>query len=127
MRREVHCDGRDARAAPAIAALDLALLCRAGFEADLIEELRALAGFEAARCESTQAALVRVQAATRAPRLEELLFARDLMVVAEELPALDARDRLTPLRAALARLGAFDRLQVLAPDSDQTRPLSPLA
>lgn len=107
--------------------MDLALLCRAGFEPDLIEELRALPGFEGARCESSQAALVRVADAARAPRLDELLFARDLMIVAEELPSLDARDRLTPLRAALGRQGAFGGLRMLAPDSDDTRPLAPLA
>lgn len=107
--------------------MDLALLCRAGFEPDLIAELSALAGFAACACDAPQPALVRVRGAPRAPRLEELLFARDLIVVVAELPALSAKDRLAPLAAALAQLGPFDALQVLAPDSDATRPLAPLA
>ncbi|GMU43151.1 MAG: 23S rRNA (cytidine(2498)-2'-O)-methyltransferase RlmM [Xanthomonadales bacterium] len=104
--------------------MHLALLCRAGFEPDLIAELRALPGLDAAGVASPQAALVRVQAAARAPQLDELLFARELMVVAAELVALEPRDRVTPLAAALA---PFARVQVVVPDSDDTRPLAPLA
>lgn len=117
----VHADGSAARAG----ALHLAALCRAGFEADLCAELSEL--LAGARVHSPQAALVRVDGATRCPRLDELVYARDLIVVDAELPALDPKDRLTPIRAALTEAGIDGPVAILAPDADATKPLAPLA
>jgi hypothetical protein len=106
-------------------ALRLAALCRAGFESDLCAELAEL--LPGARVQSPQAALVRVDGATRCPRLDELVYARDLIVIDAELPALDAKDRLTPIRSALADAGIDGPVAILAPDADATKPLAPLA
>ncbi len=106
----------------------LALLCRVGFEPDLIEELRAW--FQArglvVAIGSTQAAVVRTGPTGAVPRLGELVFARDLLVVTAELPALGVKDRITPIGEALDQLGGLARLNVLAPDSEATKPLAPL-
>lgn len=106
----------------------LALLCRAGFEPDLIEELKAWfhARGIAVAVDSVQAAVVRTGPTNMIPRLTELVFARDLLLVSSELPTLGVKDRITPISAALDQLGPFAQLNVLAPDSDATKPLSPL-
>lgn len=107
---------------------ELALMCRVGFEADLIDELahwyaQAQAG---ATLRSDQPGVVRISAATQLPRCSELVYARDCIVVHQELPALDPRDRLTPITAALAQAGLALPALVLAPDSEATKPLAPL-
>lgn len=107
---------------------DLAFLCRAGFERDLCDELSAwfAAHGGAPDVASPQAAVVRVRAAAGVPPLQELVYARDLLVVHAELPALGVKDRVTPLAEALQPLRPFAALALLAPDSDDTRPLAPL-
>ncbi|HWS25172.1 MAG TPA: 23S rRNA (cytidine(2498)-2'-O)-methyltransferase RlmM [Xanthomonadales bacterium] len=106
----------------------LALLCRVGFESDLIEELKAW--FQArgliVAIDSTQPAVVRTGPTSAVPRLTELVFARDLLLVTAELPALGVKDRITPISAALDQIGAFALVSVLAPDSEATKPLAPL-
>jgi len=106
----------------------LALLCRVGFEPDLIEELKAWfhARGAAVTVDSVQPAVVRTGPTSAVPRLTELVFARDLMVVTAELPTLGVKDRITPIGAALDALGPFSSLSVLAPDSEATKPLAPL-
>lgn len=106
----------------------LALMCRVGFEADLIDELAHwyAQAQAAATLRSDQPGVVRVSAATLLPRCSELVYARDCIVVHQELPALDPRDRLTPITAALAQAGLAPPALVLAPDSEATKPLAPL-
>ncbi len=96
--------------------MTFALLCRPGFEADLIAELGA--------GQSPQAGLVLAEAT---PPFDEMVFARDVLEIRHRLPALDAKDRVTPLRAALATLGPLESISVIHPDADDTRPLAPLA
>lgn len=107
---------------------DFALLCRVGFEPDLVDELAAW--FEArqggARMEKMQDGVVRVRAASALPPLADLAFARDLMVVCAELPALNAKDRVSPLAASLDAAALLGAPEVLAPDAEATKPLAPL-
>ncbi len=107
---------------------DLAFLCRAGFERDLCDELSAwfAAHGGAAEIATPQAAVVRVRGAAGVPSLADLVYARDLLIVRAELPALGVKDRVTPLAEALQSLRPFSALTVLTPDSDDTRPLAPL-
>ncbi len=93
-----------------------ALLCRPGFESDLIAELGAAS--------SPQPGLVLCE---HLPPFRDLVFARDAMEISRELPSLDARDRVTPIRGALAALAPLASVVVLHPDADSTRPLAPLA
>jgi 23S rRNA (cytidine2498-2'-O)-methyltransferase len=104
------------------------LLCRVGFEPDLIDELRAwyAARSVVADIESTQEAVVRVGPVAATPQLADLVFARDLLVIDQELTALDVKDRVTPIGRALDLAGAFSRLAMLTPDSESTKPLAPL-
>jgi 23S rRNA (cytidine2498-2'-O)-methyltransferase len=107
---------------------ELALLCRVGFEPDLMDELSAwfAAQSAVASVRSEQPAVVRVRAAGGPPGLQDLVFARDLMQVSSELTALDVKDRVTPISAALRTLTPFSSLTVIAPDSEATKPLAPL-
>ncbi len=106
----------------------LALLCRVGFEPDLIEELRAwfAARGASAQIDSTQEAVVRVDAASLVPRLTELIFARDILLVHAELSGLNVKDRVTPISHALQQMGPYTQLSLLTPDSEATKPLAPL-
>jgi 23S rRNA (cytidine2498-2'-O)-methyltransferase len=106
----------------------LALLCRVGFEPDLIDELRAWYAARAIVAEigSTQEAVVRVGPVAAIPRLADLVFARDLLVVDQELTDLNVKDRVTPIAQALDAVGAFAQLSMLTPDSESTKPLAPL-
>jgi 23S rRNA (cytidine2498-2'-O)-methyltransferase len=105
-----------------------ALLCRGGFEPDLIDELKAWFTVRAlsAAVESPQAAVVLVRKADAVPALAELIFARDLMLIGAELPALDNKDRVTPIGKALDQFGPLRSLSVLTPDTEATKPLAPL-
>lgn len=107
---------------------EIALLCRVGFEADLIDELQAwyAARGLSAQCRSEQAAVVRVLAVAGIPSLTELVFARDLMVVVAALSELNTKDRVTPIAQALMDIGGRASVTVLAPDSEATKPLAPL-
>ncbi|MGE4070500.1 MAG: 23S rRNA (cytidine(2498)-2'-O)-methyltransferase RlmM [Lysobacterales bacterium] len=107
---------------------ELALLCRVGFEPDLMDELSAwfAARGTAASVWSEQSAVVRVRAAGGHPGLPDLVFARDLMLVAAELRDLGIKDRVSPISAALRPLQPFSALTVLTPDSEATKPLAPL-
>lgn len=107
---------------------ELALLCRVGFETDLIDELAHwyTQVQAAAELRSDQPGVVRVAGATQIPRLADLVYARDLIVVQRELATLDPRDRLTPITAALAQAGLTPPALVLCPDSEATKPLAPL-
>lgn len=107
---------------------DLAFLCRAGFERDLCDELSAwfAANGGAAEVDSSQPAVVRVLGAACVPPLHDLVYARDLLIAHAELPALGVKDRVTPLADALQPLRPISALALLAPDSDDTRPLAPL-
>ncbi|MBL8244292.1 MAG: 23S rRNA (cytidine(2498)-2'-O)-methyltransferase RlmM [Rhodanobacteraceae bacterium] len=107
---------------------DLAFLCRAGFERDLCDELSAwfAAHGGAAEVASPQASVVRVRGAAGVPPLADLVYARDVLIVHAELPTLGVKDRVTPLAEALQPLRPFSSLTLLAPDSDDTRPLAPL-
>ena len=106
----------------------LAFLCRAGFERDLCDELLAwfAAHGGAAEVASSQASVVRVRGAAGVPPLPDLVYARDVLIVHAELPTLGVKDRVTPLAEALQPLRPFSSLTLLAPDSDDTRPLAPL-
>jgi 23S rRNA (cytidine2498-2'-O)-methyltransferase len=106
----------------------LALLCRVGFEPDLIDELRAWYAARAVVADigSTQEAVVRVGPVAAIPRLADLVFARDLLVIDRELTDLNVKDRVTPIGQALDVAGAFAHLSMLTPDSESTKPLAPL-
>ena len=124
--------------------------CRAGFEPELAAELSeraALAGFGGhARTERGSGYVVFAgvdgAAVSRALPWRELIFARQKLVLIEELRGLDPRDRITPILAALQgapTLGspafgspafgspAFGSLLVEHPDSDEGKPLAGLA
>jgi 23S rRNA (cytidine2498-2'-O)-methyltransferase len=107
---------------------ELALLCRVGFEPDLMDELSAwfAAQGAVASVRSEQPAVVRVRAAGSHPGLADLVFARELMRVAAELRDLGVKDRVSPISAALRPLEPFSALTVLTPDSEATKPLAPL-
>ena len=107
---------------------ELALLCRVGFEPDLMDELSAWFAVQgvAASVRSEQSAVVRVRAAGTHPGLADLVFARDLIQVAAELRDLSVKDRVSPISAALRPLGPLSSLTVLTPDSEATKPLAPL-
>ncbi|MCB1613643.1 MAG: 23S rRNA (cytidine(2498)-2'-O)-methyltransferase RlmM [Xanthomonadales bacterium] len=107
---------------------ELALLCRVGFEPDLMDELVAWFAAQgmAASVWSEQSAVVRVRAAGGHPRLPDLVFARDLMRVTAELRDLSVKDRVSPISAALRSLSPYSALTVLTPDSETTKPLAPL-
>jgi 23S rRNA (cytidine2498-2'-O)-methyltransferase len=76
--------------------------------------------------EKMQDGVVRVRAASALPPLADLAFARDLMVVCAELPALNAKDRVSPLAASLDAAALLGAPEVLAPDAEATKPLAPL-
>ena len=59
--------------------------------------------------------------------LEELIFARKKLRLLADLRGLDAKDRITPIIAALFEHAAFGDLIVEHPDSDEARPLAGLA
>ena len=106
----------------------LALLCRVGFEPDLIEELRVWFATRggSAQLASPQAAVVIVDAANSVPLLTDLVFARDILLVQEELTGLNVKDRVTPIGDTLKKMGPYDQLSFLTPDSETTKPLAPL-
>jgi 23S rRNA (cytidine2498-2'-O)-methyltransferase len=114
----------------------IALMCRAGFEEDLLEEIGAWMTVHGgiARTLLSQAGLVMVALEVGAqsggappiPPFADLVFARDLMVVRAELTDLDTRDRLGPIEQALEPLGAARAIHVLSADSDAGKPLGPL-
>lgn len=108
--------------------------CRQGFESELAAEL------------SERAALVDPAAYARAARNDgyallvgdgaalhdalawrSLIFARQSLRLIAELPALDPKDRITPMLAALQGQSRFGDLWVEHPDSDLAKPLAGLA
>lgn len=102
------------------------LYCRVGFEADLIAELASVRPDGAAS--SLQAGLVQwTAAAGNALRWRELVFARDLMHVAAEISQMDPGDRLAPINSALQSCQLPGAARVLCADSEQGKPLLPLA
>jgi 23S rRNA (cytidine2498-2'-O)-methyltransferase len=114
--------------------------CRAGFEPELAAELTeraAQAGFGGhARAERGSGYVVYAGAdgtgSSRALPLRDLIFARQKLVLLAQLRALDPRDRISPIVAALRNAtspGAtpFGELLVEHPDSDAGKPLAGLA
>ncbi|MGX5730674.1 23S rRNA (cytidine(2498)-2'-O)-methyltransferase RlmM [Pseudoxanthomonas beigongshangi] len=109
-------------------------LCRQGFEPELAAELTeraALAGIAGyARAQRNDGYVVFVvdqgEALDRALPWRELVFARQKLKVIAELRALDPRDRITPMLAALQGQ-RFGDLWVEHPDSDAAKPLAGLA
>ena len=109
--------------------------CRAGFEPELAAELGARAaeaGLDGyARTERGSGYVVfageRGAALSRALPWRELIFARQKLVLLAELRELDAKDRITPIVAALSGAGRFGTLLVEHPDSDAGKPLAGLA
>ncbi|HZH43914.1 MAG TPA: 23S rRNA (cytidine(2498)-2'-O)-methyltransferase RlmM [Lysobacter sp.] len=113
--------------------------CRAGFEPELAAELgerAALAGIGGYARTERGSALVEffaddAPALAQALPFASLIFARQKLVRFAELRALDPRDRIAPLRAALAQAERipplFGALWVEHPDSDAGKPLSALA
>ncbi|MEO5565472.1 MAG: 23S rRNA (cytidine(2498)-2'-O)-methyltransferase RlmM, partial [Luteimonas sp.] len=70
---------------------------------------------------------VDAQAIDRALPWRELIFARQKLLLLDELRGIDPQDRITPVLAALAGLPAFGDLVVEHPDSDLAKPLAGLA
>jgi len=109
--------------------------CRQGFEPELAAELgerAALAGFPGyARTERNSAFVVFMGedagGLSRALPWRELIYARQKLQLIAELPALDPKDRITPMLAALAGQTRFGDLWVEHPDSDTAKPLAGLA
>lgn len=119
--------------------MNLLVLCRPGFEPEAAAELADLAaqqGISGYPQATRDSGWVRFHdlhrgsgsaARQRPPR--DLIFARQCTAVLAELEALDPRDRIGPILAALAQLqaGPFADVLVEHPDSDQARPLAALA
>src|SRR6476469_76785 len=109
--------------------------CRAGFEPELAAELteRAALALQAgyARAERGTGYVVFAcddgAALSRALPCHDLIFPRQKIELIGELPALDPRDRVTPILQALAGSGRFGTLLVEHPDSDDGKPLAGLA
>ena len=114
--------------------------CRAGFEPELAAELgerAALAGFpgyaRAARGDGYVLFHVADPDAGDARALSQalpwhgLVFARQKLVLIDELAQIDPRDRIAPVLQALEGRGRYGGLWVEHPDSDAGRPLSGLA
>ena len=109
--------------------------CRAGFEPELAAELTdraaaaGLAGY--ARTNRGDGYVLfhaeDAQALSQAIPWRSLVFARQKLVLVADLPALDPRDRITPVMEALAGGGRWGGLWVEHPDSDAGKPLSALA
>ena len=109
--------------------------CRPGFEPELAAELgeRAAHAGDAgwARAERNtgyvQFFSAQGHALAQALPLDTLVFARQKLRLLAELRGLDAKDRITPIVAALFERAAFGDLIVEHPDSDEARPLAGLA
>jgi 23S rRNA (cytidine2498-2'-O)-methyltransferase len=109
--------------------------CRAGFEPELAAELAeraasvGLAGHARTERGSGHVVFAGADGAALSQALpwRELIFARQKLVLLGELAALDPRDRVTPMLAALEGHPAFGDLLVEHPDSDEGKPLSGLA
>jgi 23S rRNA (cytidine2498-2'-O)-methyltransferase len=109
--------------------------CRAGFEPELAAELgerAASAGFAGhARTERGSGYVVFAgvdgEALSHALPWDELVFARQKLVLLAQLPQLDPRDRIAPIIERLQGRAAFGSLLVEHPDSDEGKPLAGLA
>lgn len=109
--------------------------CRAGFEPELAAELTeraALAGIAGYARTGRDDGYVLfhtddADALSQALPWRQLVFARQKTVLIAELDALDPRDRITPLLAALEGRGRYGELWMEHPDSDAGKPLSGLA
>lgn len=109
--------------------------CRPGFEPELAAELAersgalGMAGY--ARTERQSGVLLWLgedgAALDQALPFRELIFARQKLRLLAELCALDPRDRITPMLAALQGRGVFGEVWVEHPDSEAGRPLAALA
>lgn len=106
-------------------------LCRAGFEAELLAELRSRnpdAGWDATKAP----ALLQLSgpAATLRALADDLLasppvFARDILPVTAVLEALPRGQRIQPLIDALGG-AAYASAEVIAPDAPEAGPLAPM-
>ena len=109
--------------------------CRAGFEPELAAELTeraAQAGFAGyARTERESGFVVfacdEADALSRAIPFAALIFARQKLRLLADLPALDSRDRIAPMLAALPPDVRYGQLVMEHPDSDAGKPLAGLA
>ena len=109
--------------------------CRAGFEPELAAELTeraAQAGFAGyARTERESGFVVfacdEADALSRAIPFPALIFARQKLRLLADLPALDPRDRIAPMLAALPPDVRYGQLVMEHPDSDAGKPLAGLA
>ena len=109
--------------------------CRAGFEPELAAELTeraAQAGFAGyARTERESGFVVfacdEADALSRTIPFATLIFARQKLRLLADLPALDPRDRIAPMLAALPPDVRYGQLVMEHPDSDAGKPLAGLA
>ena len=109
--------------------------CRAGFEPELAAELTdraAAAGLTGyARADRGDGYVLfhaeHGRALSQAVPWRSLVFARQKLLLVADLQALDPRDRIAPIMAALAGGGRWGGLWVEHPDSDAGKPLSGLA
>jgi len=109
--------------------------CRAGFEPELaavLTERAAQAGFAGyARTERNSGfvlfACEDADDLSRALPWSTLVFARQKLRLFADLQALDPRDRITPIQAALPADIRFGELVMEHPDSDAGKPMSGLA
>ena len=116
----------------ALAATEWLAYCRAGFEPELAQELQAVV---AARGRSGYARTERGSALVRFVADEpialdgsRLVFARTALAQIAAFEALDPKDRITPIRAALAATGRrWHDAWVETPDADGGEALTPLA
>ena len=109
--------------------------CRPGFEPELAAEL----GERAAQLEDAgwaraerntgfvQFFSTQGHALAQALPLRDIIFARQKLRLLADLRGLDAKDRITPIVAALFERAAFGDLIVEHPDSDEARQLAGLA
>jgi 23S rRNA (cytidine2498-2'-O)-methyltransferase len=118
------------------------IFCRAGFEAEAAAELadraaqHGIAGYPEAQRGSGFAWFRSMNEGADPPKITniafaDLIFARQRIAVSAELEALDPKDRLTPILAALpapsTNAGVFGDVFVEHPDSDEHKPLAALA
>jgi len=115
---------------PKIKSQDWLLYCRPGFEQDCAQEtlryakkLRPVITEQPAIRPDSGYAVIALNKHT--PAYRELIFARQLIRLHHNIPALPERDRLTPILAAIATLsGTFGTLWLEVPDTNEGKTTS---
>src|SRR5688572_9311861 len=106
---------------------------RPGFESECAQELQAWAaarevsGYAKAGRDAAFVQFIATDGGLDEPAWSELIFARQILRGIDELDALDTKDRLTPILAALPEGSRYADIWVEAPDSTEGAELKGLA